>query len=188
MKIMAHPSKIDPLRLRRYVREGKSQRQIAKIFGVSDAAVSMRLKNLNLNVAKSVQMEHATACVLDCLDVVHQLHKLNKESNFLLDLLMSAIRGEKDAEALLKKHQNLGLTGAKMRFEDPKALVLKVMSQIQSQLRLQINILETVTSFEAVANFQREIIELVGEMDADIKKKFVERLREKKMVRSAIKL
>ena len=185
---MARPGKIDVLKLKRYVREGKSQTKIAKIFGVSDTAVSMRLKDLNLSVAKSVQMEHAHACVMDCLDVVHQLHKLNGESNFLLDLLMAAIRGEKDAEALLKKHQVLGSVGTKMRFEDPKSLVLKVMKQIQDQLRLQMTILETVTSFESIADFQCEVISLVGEMDTGLKRRFIERLREKKAIRSAVKL
>ena len=185
---MATPGKIDPVKMRRYLREGKSQTQIAEIFGVSDAAVSMRLKDLNLSVAKSVQMEHAHACVLDSLDVIGQLHKLNRDSNYLLDLLMATIRGEKDAKNLLKKHQELGSIGAKMRFEDPKALVLKVMSQIQSQLRLQITILETVASFEAVADFQGEVIEVIGEMDAGLKEKFISKLREKKAIRSAIKL
>jgi hypothetical protein len=185
---MPRPSKINPVKLRQYLRSGKSQREIAKIFGVSDSAISMRRKDLNLNMAKSVQLENAHACVLDCLDVIGQLSQLNNDSNYLLDLLMSAIRCEQDATAVLKKHQELGAIGTKMRFEDPKSLVLKVMKQIQDQLKLQINILETVTSFEAVANFQAEVIALIAEMDIDLKKKFVERLREKKAIRSSITL
>jgi predicted transcriptional regulator len=185
---MAHPAKIDPVKLRRYIREGKSQRQIAKIFNVSDAAVSMRRKDLNLSVAKCITLEHGHACVLDSLDVVQQLHKMNEEANFLLDLLMGAIRGEKDANTLLKKHQELGSTGVKMRFEDPKALALKVMSQIQNQLKLQISILESLSSFESIAGFQNEVIKLIEEMDLDLKKKFIAKLREKKAIRSAITL
>jgi len=62
------------------------------------------------------------------------------------------------------------------------------MSQIQCQLRLQITILETVTSFEAVAGFQREVIELIEEIDAGLKEKLISKLREKKALRSAITL
>jgi hypothetical protein len=179
---MALPAKIDPVKLRRYLREGKSQRQIAQIFGVSDAAVSMRIKNLNVSVAKATQMEHAHAVVLDTLDCVGQLHKLNMDSNYLLDLLMAWVRGEERAVELLKSHQKLGA-----KFEDPKALALKVMQQIQNQLKLQIDILNSVANFEAVADFQREIIEILAEMDLDLKKKFIARLREKKSIRAAVK-
>ncbi len=182
--IMALPAKIDPVKLRRYVREGKSQRQIANIFGVSDSAVSQRIKDLNLTVAKATQMEHAHAVVLDSLDCVGQLHKLNMDSNYLLNLLMAWIRGEEWAVSLLKKHRELG---EKMKFEDPKALALKVMQQIQNQLKLQIDILNSVANFEAVADFQREIIEILAEMDLDLKKKFIARLREKKSIRAAVK-
>jgi len=179
---MALPAKIDPVKLRRYLREGKSQRQIAEIFGVSDAAVSMRIKNLNISVARSTQMEHAHAVVLDTLDCVGQLHKLNLDSNFLLDLLMAWVRGEQHAVELLKSHHKLGA-----KFEDPKALALKVMREISSQLKLQIDILNSVSNFEATASFQREIIDLIGEMDLDLKKKFVSRLREKRAIRSAVR-
>jgi hypothetical protein len=180
--IMALPAKIDPVKLRRYLREGKSQRQIANIFGVSDSAVSQRIKDLNLSVARATQMEHAHAIVLDTLDCVGQLHKLNMDSNYLLDLLMAWVRGEEHAVELLKSHQNLGA-----KFEDPKALALKVMQQIQNQLKLQIDILNSVANFEAVADFQREMIDLIGEMDLEMKKKFVSRLREKRAIRSAVR-
>ncbi len=182
MNIIALPAKIDPVKLRRYLRAGKSQRQIAQIFGVSDAAVSMRIKDLNVNVAKATQMEHAHAVILDTLDCVGQLHKLNLDSNFLLDLLMAWVRGEEHAVELLKSHQKLGA-----RFEDPKSLALRVMREIQAQLKLQIDILNSVANFEAVADFQREMIGLIGEMDLEMKKKFVSRLREKRAIRSAVR-
>ena len=179
---MALPAKIDPVKLRRYLREGKSQRQIAEIFDVSDAVVSMRIKNLNISVVRSTQLEHAHAVVLDTLDCVGQLHKLNMDSNYLLDLLMAWVRGEEHAVALLKSHHKLGA-----KFEDPKALALKVMREISSQLKLQIDILNSVSNFEATASFQQEIIDLIGEMDLDLKKKFVSRLREKRAIRSAVR-
>jgi hypothetical protein len=61
------------------------------------------------------------------------------------------------------------------------------MQQIQNQLKLQIDILNSVANFEAVADFQREMIDLIGEMDLEMKKKFVSRLREKRAIRSAVR-
>jgi len=70
---------------------------------------------------------------------------------------------------------------------DPKGLILRVMQQIQNQLKLQIEILNSVANFEAVADFQREVISLIGEMDQDLKKKFIEGLRQKKAIRAAVR-
>ena len=102
------------------------------------------------------------------------------------DVLRDLTRDE-----LLQKHHELGSVGIKgthgLKFEDPKALALKVMKQIQDQLRLQIEILNSVANFEAVADFQREVIDLISEMDPKMKKKFIERLRERKSIRAAVR-
>jgi len=185
--IMSRTPKIDCVKLRRYKRAGKSNREIAKIFNCSDSAISQRLKNINIAVAKVTQLEAGSAVLTDSLDTVAQLHRLNTYSNELLELLMAWIRGEKNAVELLDKHHKLGSAGVKVKFEDPKSLLLKVSQQILNQIKLQITILDSVCSFEAIASFQREIIDLIGEMDLELKKKFISRLREKKSIRSAVK-
>ena len=177
--------KIDPVKLKRYLREGKSQREISRIFGVSDSAASQRLKCLNLSVARATQLEHGHAIVIETLDCVQQLHRINNDANYILDLLMRSVKGEPRAVKLLKQHDELG---EKIRFQDPKVLALQAMREIRSQLKLQIDILNSVANFEAVADFQREIISLIGTLDLDLKKKFIEKLREKKAIRSAITL
>jgi hypothetical protein len=188
---MALPARIDLIKLKRYLREGKSVTEIARIFGVSPSAVSQRCKSLDFAIAKVNQLETAHACVMESLDCVRQLFRLNEDSNYLLDLLMSWIRGEEHAVELLQKHHNLGAVGIKgangLKFEDPKALALKVMKQIQSQLKLQIEILNSVANFEAVAEFQHEVIDLIAKMDKQMKEKFVARLREKKAIRAAVR-
>ena len=177
--------KIDPVKLKRYIREGKRQRQIAQIFGVSDSAISQRLKCLNLSVAKATQIEHGHAIVMDSLDCVHQLQKINEEANFLLNLLMSSIRGEKWAELLLRKHQKLS---KKKKYEDERSLALKTMKEIRGQLKLQVHILKSVADFRAVADFQKEVIEIICQMDLEMRKKFINKLKEKKSLRSAVRL
>ena len=188
---MATPAKIDPIKLKRMVRQGKSVTQIAEKFNVSPSAVSQRLKTLDLQIAKVQQLETAHACVVESLDCVNQLFKINEHANWLLDVLVDWCKGEKYAVELLKKHHDLGFAGLKgvrgLQFEDPKILVLKVMRHIQEQLRLQITIFNSVSNFEAVADFQRELIELIGEMDQNLKEKFVTRLREKRSIRAAVR-
>jgi len=61
------------------------------------------------------------------------------------------------------------------------------MKEIQSQLKLQIDILNSVANFEAIADFQRQVIEIIGEMDLKMRKQFVARLKEEKSIRAAVK-
>ena len=56
------------------------------------------------------------------------------------------------------------------------------MEQIQSQLRLQTEILNSLSNFGAVADFQRQVNELSWEMDIETRKKFVKRLKEKNIL------
>ena len=148
--------------MRKLLKQGRSQRQIAREFGVSDSSISQRMKNLNVDIAKNVQLESAAAIVLDNIDCAAQINKINQDANYLLNLLMSWIRGERWAIDLLKKHEE---SGKRIKFQDPKILEVKLMEQIQSQLRLQTEILNSLSNFGAVADFQRQVNELIWEMD-----------------------
>ena len=58
--------------------EGRSQRDAAEFFGVSEAAVSKRVKVLNLNLTRHVGLERAKAVADHGLDVAEQLQGINR--------------------------------------------------------------------------------------------------------------
>jgi len=182
---MSRTKKIDLEKMRKLLQQGRSQRQIAREFNVSDSAISQRMKNLNVDLAKNVQLESAHAIVLNTIDCAASINQINQDATYLLNLLMAWIRGEGWAIKLLKKHEE---AGTKIKFQDPKILAVKLMEQIQRQLRLQIEILNSVSNFGAVADFQRQVIDIVGELDIETRKKFVNRLKEKKYLRSSARL
>ena len=51
--------KIDRIKLSQYLKSGKTQREIAQVFGVTESAISKARKELNLNVVKNVALENA---------------------------------------------------------------------------------------------------------------------------------
>ena len=97
---------------------------------------------------------------------------------------MSSIRGEGWAKSLLQRHQKLS---KKIKLEDERSLALRTMQEIRAQLKFQIEILNSVANFEAISDFQKQILDIVGEMDIEMRKKFVDRLKEEKALRSAVK-
>jgi hypothetical protein len=77
---------------------------------------------------------------------------------------------------------------AEYRFKDPRELVLKTMAEIRGQLSLQLDIFKTLYDVEAIAEFQREVLEAIGEVSRDVRNKIVQRLKQRRALRGAVNL
>ena len=137
--------KIDRVKLSQLLKRGKTQREVAQVFGVSEGAISKAKKELNISVVKSVALESAHRVVDKNLDAVAQLQKINKDANELLDVLMRWNRGEDEALQILEtqvrkvrigKGENAEIV-KQYRFKDPRELALRAMAEIRGQLNLQ---------------------------------------------------
>ena len=69
--------KIDIRKMERLLREGKSQREVAQVFGVSESAISHAKKSLRKNIVRTVGLERANEVVTAHLDVMGQLRRIN---------------------------------------------------------------------------------------------------------------
>ena len=88
-----------------------------------------------------------------------QLHKINQQANDLLNTL-----------------------------EKEPSLKIKVMAEIRNQLKLQLEIFKVLYDMEAIAEFQNEVLTIIGECEPDVKTTIINRLKEKRALRSAIRL
>ena len=64
--------KIDKVKLNQMLRVGKTQRECAKAFGVTEGAISQVKKELNVTVIKSVALENAHRIVGKNLDAIER--------------------------------------------------------------------------------------------------------------------
>ena len=94
--------KIDRVKLSQLLKQGKTQREVAQVFGVSEGAISKAKKELNISVVKSVALESAHRVVDKNLDAVAQLQKINRDANEILDVLMRWNRGDDEALQILE--------------------------------------------------------------------------------------
>ncbi len=186
--------KIDKVKLSQLVMSGKSQREIAKYFGVTPGAVSQVKKELNINVVKSVALENAHRVVEKNLDAVGQLQKINDHANELLDLLMRWNRGDKEALQILESQvRRVKVKGTEeeiteYRFKDPRELALKAMAEIRGQLGLQLNIFQALYDMNAVAEFQKEVLNAIGEESPETRQRIIHALQSRRAIRSALNL
>jgi predicted transcriptional regulator len=188
--------KIDKVKLSALLRAGKSQKEIAQLFGVSEGAVSKAKKELNISVVKNVALESAHKVVDKNLNAVDQLSKINGYANELLDLLMRWNRGDDEALQILESQVKWVRRGTKKdaeevleyRFKDPRELALKAMAEIRGQLSLQLDIFKTLYDVEAIAEFQKEVLEAIAEVNRDVRDKIVQRLKQRRALRGSVNL
>lgn len=150
--------KIDRVKLNQLVRAGKPQREIAQVFGVTESAISKAKKELHLTVIKNVALENAGRVVDKSLNAIDQLQKINNEANRLLDEL-----------------------------EQTPELKLKIMAEIRGQLRLQLDIFQTLYDMKAVQEFQQEVLTAIGEASQEVKNAIIGKLNEKRALRTAVR-
>lgn len=151
--------KIDKLKLSQLLRSGKSGKDCAKFFSVTEGAISQARKELNIAVVKSVALETAHQVVEKNLNAVDQLLNINRKANTLLELAIQA--------------------------EDHDT-TLKAMREIRGQLELQLEIFKTLYDIQAVADFQREVLTAIGEVDSGVRNLIINRLKEGRALRQSV--
>jgi predicted transcriptional regulator len=166
-------AKFDRAELARLIREGKSQTEIAEIFGVSKMAISKAAKEVGLAVVRHVAARQAPEVVREHINASQQLLKVNRCANELLDLLMAWHRGDNVALQILesqvsRKKVRIGNKEEfinEYKFKDPRELAIKIMDTIKGQLSLQLEILKTMYNAEAFEEFEETVLRVMERMD-----------------------
>jgi len=184
--------KIDKLKLHRLLSSGKSQKEAAQVFGVTEGAISRVVKSLNISVVKNVALETAHKVVEKNINTLAQLQKINDHANGLLDLLMRWNKGDNEAIQILESQvRKVKVKGteeeiSEYRFKDPRELSLKCMAEIRGQLNLQLDIFKTLYDVEAIAEFQKEVLTAIEEVSPDVRNTIIRRLKERKALRGSL--
>lgn len=176
--------KISNVELEQLVKEGNGVSQIARILKVSKGTVSRRLKALNVGIAKNVTLHHAGEIVKKEINAAEQLYKINKTANELLDLLLACMNGDEKARqaAMERVAPLLGPKGG------PLDAAVKIKAEIRQQLKLQLEIFQALYDMQAVAEFQREVLETIGDVSPEIRDQIIRNLKERSAIRSTLSI
>ncbi len=188
--------------IQRCFEAGLGVRETARELKVTPGAISKRAKSLGItlkrstpkeNTIKDVLLYHAGDIVTKEIDAVAQLHKINAHANELLDLLMRWNRGDDEALQILESQvRKVKIRGTEKeieeyKFKDPRELALRAMQEIRGQIELQFTIFSKLYDMESVAEFQEAILTTIAEVEPDVRKRIVEKLKDRRILRSAIK-
>jgi len=186
-------SKIDKRKLHHMLRQGRSQTDCAKHFGVSPSAVNQAKNNLTLGISKNVTLETGATIVARSIDTLTQLKKINDRTNKLIDLITAWIDGEPSAIETLERHHRLGGIGGKkgtiaISFKDPKELLLRAIQEVRGQLKLSLDIYESLYNMRTIQEFQQEVLNVIAEQNPEVRNEIIQRLKQRHVVRSAVRI
>lgn len=137
--------------------EKKTQAEAAKELGVTRQAVSFRLKQLRGRTTHAIVADRIDKVIEGKIDFFEQLEKINRKANDLLD------------EAENETHDTI-----------------KLMAEIRSQLKLQLELFETMYSLKAAAEFQDVVLEVIGRVAPEVRHKIITELNARSAIRSAV--
>jgi predicted transcriptional regulator len=178
--------------LRELAGQGLGGADIARRLGVTKGAVSQRLKKLNMAITKDVSLRSAPSIVNKEINALEQLQKINDYANELLDLLMRWNRGDEAALQILERQvRKVRVKGSEeeiteYQIRDPRELALKSMQEIRGQLKLQLEIFQTLYDMNTVAEFQAEVLEAIEDAAPEIREKIVNNLQKRRAICSTL--
>lgn len=143
-------------------RQGLSQKKIAKHLKVDPSTICKALKKFKLEATKVTALERAGEVVDAEVQVLKQLSDINQDTRNLLDEL--------------RKKKEL----------PERTLYLKTISEIRQQIRLCVDILESLSNMKEVKQFQQDVIEAIGEADPITQRRIYERLEERRLSRTTL--
>ena len=188
-------SKLSDSKLLSLVDGGRSLAEIARLHGISRQATSKRLIELRGKTTKVVVAKKINEIVERKIDALDQLHKINSYANELLDLLMRGNRGDKEALRILESQVRQVRVGSgeevewikEYRLRDPRELAMRAMGEIRAQLALQLEIFHALYSLKEAEAFQNTVLEVIGEVNVEIRDEIIRRLNKRRSVRTAVR-
>jgi predicted transcriptional regulator len=162
--------KINADELQHFLDAGNSQADAAKHFGVTEAAISQRVKQLRISTSKVVALERAARVVDQKLDANERLQRVQQ---------------------IIDEELSWAVQRAKAPGSDRTALqdtILKLAAEVRQQLGLQLSITRSLVDLKVVREFQRSVVEVISEESPEVARHIVARLKERRALRQSANL
>ena len=167
---MAKPRKVDLQKLKVLRDKGLSGIEIAKHFGVSEGAVSKNLKSLTKAISQDIVLREAEKINDKQLNAMSRLEKMAQD----VDVEIEAINKE------LGEAPKGGKT-------ELRELKIKFNAEGRKQINSHVDLAKMVYDITEVRKFQETVIEVIGEVDGEIRNEILKRLKERRALGSVFR-
>ena len=170
--------KIDDEKLRQYIRQGLSQAEIAKRFGVSRAAVSRRMsKEYDIASKRLIYSPASQEILSQKISLAKELCAVIDRNKKLLAQIDDVLDGKEDISSLDKL-----LSGK----TSPVEALVKLQGELRKVLGLAYGIMRDLNSIKQHKEFQDTLIQILKEADPSVSKKFMDLLKARSNMGNAL--
>jgi len=152
--------KIDRIQLNEYLNEGKSQAEIARIFSVSEAAISKAVRRFNLTVAQDVATKQAS--------------DLEKKKKTAMDRLMDLVGKCENELGWIEEIHPPSNDSEYQTWQDQK---IKHVAEIRKLISSMADIRVKIYHVESVEKALSIMYEEIGRESVEVQKKIRNRLQ-----------
>ncbi len=158
-------TKVDLHALQDFLDAGHSQADAARHFGVSQAAISLRVRQGRLTTTKVVALERAAEVVSHQLSAAERLQRVQQVVLGQLDW------AEAQANQPGANRQALADT------------LVRLAAEIRAQIRLEHDISVTLIDLRVVRQFQKVVVEAIQSEAPHVARRIVDRLKAERALR-----
>ena len=155
--------RVDLIQLRRMIDDGKLQNEMAGFFKVSEGTISKNVKALSLAQGQDIILRSATKINDRKLNAMTRLERIAKVVEDELTYIRKTIKGTKGEER-----------------REWQEVQLKHTAEIRKQVNLLLEIAQALYNVEEVEAFKKVVLEEIGACDEEIRKKILERIRQRR--------
>lgn len=166
--------------------EKLSQKEAAARLGVSEAAVSQRLKRVGVAVNRHVAMFAAGEAVARQLTTAEQLEAIGGQVRALLGMIDLVLNGDQAAPEVAEARGKLRRLAGPGR--DMSKFLIELLGELRKQLEFDFNMRKEVYSLRQVEDFQRIVMEEIKAADPEVAQRISRRLVEVQATRSSLDL
>jgi len=150
--------------------EGKSQRELAEIFNVSQATISRSLNKGKVAIVNTAAIEKTSHIVAAHLDMAGQLRKVNETINNEMDRLQGLAQTVDDPADVA-------------RLQDT---IIKMAAEIRKQLQTQVQIFEAWKDWEYWEDWKNKVLDVLDGFEPGVKVQAINEMKAKGLLRSSI--
>ncbi len=195
-------SKIDKQLLLRMRAEGRSKSECARYFHVTPGAIGQLERGIRDQIEAAPEINEQTLGTA-AINTMDQLKRINdvilvelNRCGKLINEEDRKLRSRKELEKKFLKNKDDKtqaelVEALKTTYNDILKIqnnVISISAEVRKQLEFQVKIAEIAYGIQQVAEFQEELIQVLGTIDVKAKDAFVKKLKERRAVRGLIKL
>lgn len=166
------------------LRQGKSQKECADLYGVSESYVSKRKKKMQAAVSKDLSLFSATKVIDQHVSYMDQLHGLSKQAREILDMIHTILQVDQSSPEYRAVYSKLiRLVGSKGSFG---SLLIGMQAELRKQIEYFTNLQKDLYNLKQIKAFQDVVLEEIQKTDQEVAQRIVKRLVEINAVRSSL--